>query len=909
VDFRVAVASRMSAFRDRRGGRPRDWSEPTELRAALLDFIADFSEWENSTNPDFLETSRALTQAAHVALGGSPETRPLVLDPFAGGGAIPFEALRVGADSFASDLNPVAILLNKVLLEQIPEYGQRLADELRIRGAWVAEELRRRTAALYPAGEHGTPVAYLWARSIRCTGPACGADIPLLRSFILAKRVRTSVILRPVADPKTKRVTFVIDETASGRETSEGTVRRGAAVCPVCSFTTPVAAVRVQLTEQQGGATSAHLVCVVTRSKDGTKSYRLPTEEDHAALREAHTTMRMFQERGAVPDEILPLMSGVFNAPIYGMTKWALLFSSRQLVAICTLSEIITELRVRLESELREPGFAKALATCLFLARDKSIDFWTSLCGWIAVGEKIGHTFGRQALGMVWDFAEGVPIGNMSGSWDRSVEYFAEVVDHGARSTSTKGTASLNSATDIPLPDDCALALVTDPPYYNAVPYADLSDFFYVWLRRSCARDYPDLFAGGLSPKDAELCEMSGWDPVRYPHKNAAFYEAGMQRALAEGRRVLAPGGIAVIVFAHKTTEGWETLLNALIAAGWIVTASWPIDTERGARLRAMGSAALASSIHIVCRPREHLDGTINADEVGDWRDVLQQLPHRIHDWMPRLAEEGVVGADAIFACLGPALEIFSRYSKVERANGEAVLLSEYLEQVWAAVAREALSMIFAEADAAGLDEDARITAMWLWTIAAPLAAQTAAEDEFPGESTDDEGAVPKSSTTTGYTLEFDAARKIAQGLGARLESLQHVIEVRGDKARLLPVAERTRYLFGGSDGLPAPKKSSKKKPQRALFEELEQVAEQQGWGDVGTPRAGSTTLDRVHQAMILFGAGRGEALKRFLVEDGVGRSAQFWKVAQALSALYPAGTDEKRWVDGVLARKKGLGF
>jgi hypothetical protein len=289
---------------------------------------------------------------------------------------------------------------------------------------------------------------------------------------------------------------------------------------------------------------------------------------------------------------------------------------------------------------------------------------------------------------------------------------------------------------------------------------------------------------------------------------------------------------------------------------------------------------------------------------------VLAELPRRIHDWMPRLAAEGVVGADAIFACLGPALEVFSRYSRVERANGEVVTLREYLEQVWAAVSREALSMIFEDPETAGLDEDARLTAMWLWTIAAPdaTAAVPGSDDEdAPDEDEDEEK--PKAAKGAGFSLEFDAARKIAQGLGAKLEDLTHVVEVKGDKARLLSVAERTKHLFGGGDPAPAARKAAKKKPQRALFEELEDVAGQQGWGEAGTPRAGSTTLGRVNQAMILFGAGRGEAMKRFLVEEGAGRSPQFWKLAQALSALYPAGTDEKRWVDGVLARKKGLGF
>jgi adenine-specific DNA methylase len=223
--------------------------------------------------------------------------------------------------------------------------------------------------------------------------------------------------------------------------------------------------------------------------------------------------------------------------------------------------------------------------------------------------------------------------------------------------------------------------------------------------------EFSNLFAEDVAPKAAELCEMQGWDPVRYPEKDARFYEEGMKKALSEAQRLCAPGGIAVIVFAHKTTSGWESLLSALIDSGWIVTSSWPIDTERAGRLRAMQSAALASSIHLVCRPRKNLDGSSRAIPVGDWRDVLQELPQRIHEWMPRLAAEEVVGADAIFACLGPALEIFSRYSKVEKASGERVSLKEYLEYVWAAVAKEALNMIFAGADATGFEEDARLTA------------------------------------------------------------------------------------------------------------------------------------------------------------------------------------------------------
>ncbi|MGH8644072.1 MAG: hypothetical protein ACREX4_06280 [Gammaproteobacteria bacterium] len=276
---------------------------------------------------------------------------------------------------------------------------------------------------------------------------------------------------------------------------------------------------------------------------------------------------------------------------------------------------------------------------------------------------------------------------------------------------------------------------------------------------------------------------------------------------------------------------------------------------------------------------------------------------------MPRLAEEGVVGADAIFACLGPALEIFSRYSTVEKASGEVVTLKEYLEHVWAAVAREALSMVFAGADAIGFEPDARLTAMWLWTLQAGNGAAESEEatEDMEGSEEDSKGKGKKA----GLVLEYDAARKIAQGLGAYLEDLDSLIEISGDKARLLPVSERIRYLFGKDQSeTPTTSKKKKKQFQLDLFAELIHAADSESaWGEKTVEKLGDTALDRVHQSMILFAAGRSTALKRFLVEDGAGSDPKFWRLAQALAALYPKNTDEKRWVEGVLARKKGLGF
>jgi hypothetical protein len=509
---------------------------------------------------------------------------------------------------------------------------------------------------------------------------------------------------------------------------------------------------------------------------------------------------------------------------------------------------------------------------------------------------------------MIWDFAEPQIFSDAAGDYTVTLETMLEFIQRQAL-ISTVGVAEQASAAVHPLPADCADAFVTDPPYYDAVPYSYISDFFYVWLRRTVGHIHPDSFKEAAVPKDAEIV-MDRMHELSNSTHDIAFYERELTKAFSEGRRIAKPNALGTIVFASKTTASWEAILKAVVDAGCIITSSWPIDTELENRVSAQGQARLASSIHLVCRPRENADGSVRSDEVGDWRDVLAELPRRIHAWMPRLAEEGVVGADAIFACLGPALEIFSRYSHVEKASGEVVTLKEYLEQVWAAVAKEALSLVFAGADTAGFEPDARLTAMWLWTLNAGAPSTPAPLPQGEGSEEDDEDSGGKTQPKGGFTLEYDAARKIAQGLGAHLEELSHLVEIKGDQARLLPVSERTKHLFGKEEAQAPTSGRGKQKPvQGDLFAEITEAKEETGWGVAGAPKAGETVLDRIHQGMILFAASRGEALKRFLVEEGAGRDQRFLSLAQALSALYPNNTDEKRWVDGVLARKKSLGF
>jgi adenine-specific DNA methylase len=904
---------------------PRVFDDPIELRKALLDFIADFSNWDNSTSQEYLDTSRTLTQAAHEALGGAPGTRSLVVDPFAGGGSIPLEALRVGADAFASDLNPLPVLLNKVALEYIPKYGQRLVDEVRKWGQWIKTEVETDLAEFYPKDPDGaTPIAYLWARTIKCEGPGCGAEVPLIRSLWLAKKSNRAVALQLLPRPRAKRVDFqiIVKQHNSWIDQADpkskihnpgfdGPLKRASATCPCCGYTTPPASVQRQLREKHGGAEQAVMTSVVTTAVGQSgRSFRAPTNRDIAAVSKASAELARLKAAGKafIPTDPLPLMSGVFNAPIYGHNTWASVFTSRQNLALSTLVQLV--LRVSKKLQVEQPDIAQAVVTILSLGVSKIADISNSLVIWKPSMSQAIHLFTRQAIPMLWDFAETALLSDAAGDYATTIGNIARVLDHEIGIYSV-GHAEKASATSHPLPSDSVSAFVTDPPYYNAIPYADLSDFFYVWLRYMLKNQFPDLFGDNLAPKADEICEMSGWDPKRYAHKSGSWFESNMAKAMAEGRRLLQPSGIGVVVFAHKSTAGWEAQLQAMIDAGWIITASWPIDTELGNRLRARNSAVLASSVHLVCRPRENPDGSVRTDEVGDWREVLAELPKRIHTWMPRLAEEGVVGADAIFACLGPALEVFSRYSRVEKASGEAVTLKEYLEQVWAAVSKEALNMIFSGADAAGFEEDARLTAMWLWTLATGDHGTEDGEKQTD-ESVDEDDSVKVNRTKGGFSIEYDAARKIAQGLGAHLEGLDNLVAVQGETAVLLPVAARTKYLFG-KDSAGTPRGLPKKKDRQLTLnfeEELKQAEEEtDNWRGEFKSRAGKTMLDQVHQSMILFAAGRGEAMKRFLVEDGVGRNGLFWKLAQALSALYPAGTDEKRWVDGVLARKKGLGF
>ena len=583
------------------------------------------------------------------------------------------------------------------------------------------------------------------------------------------------------------------------------------------------------------------------------------------------------------------------------MLQWGDLFTARQLVSLATIAERI--------ASTYNAGGAQHVAELLAMALDKVADFNCSLAKWRASNEDVGDLFGRQALPIVWDFAETNPAGEAYVGFERALGHVLKVVAQTSAAVSHPGSIQQEDATEHPLPDESSGVWFTDPPYYDAVPYADLSDFFLVWLRRSLPghpllRDPfdPD---NPLSPKCPEVVQDETKHVDGQP-KDRDWFEETMARAFAEGRRVLRPDGIGAVVFAHKTTEGWEALLSGMIRGGWTITASWPIATEMGSRLRAQESAALATSVHLVCRPRPE-DAA-----VGEWADVLRELPERVGDWMQRLQGEGVRGADLVFACVGPALEIYSRHSAVETADGRVVALPAYLERVWEVVGREALAQILGTAEArarnsaaGALEEDARLTALFLWTMQSTSEGTGSSGDEL---GDDDADAVPRSGA---HRLPFDVVRRFAQPLGIHLDEWEsRIINTDKGVVRLIPVRDRGKQLFGDAGaGVLADEleTAAAYDPQLSLFPEAAPTVHGRprrrgAAGEVddldASPNA--TTLDRIHASMLLQGSGRTQAL-RALLQAEQERGPDFMRLANALSALYPRGSDEKRLLDAML--------
>jgi len=861
---------------------PEPKSEEERLRKSQ--FIADLSRWENSLNPRFIEKARREILEAN---GGQP---PCVLDCFAGGGAIPLEALRLGCETHALELNPVAVLILKATLEYPQRYSQtsevslpgmhvgesRLVADVRRWGQWVLEEARKELAEFYSPDPDGSiPVGYIWARTVRCQNPECGAEIPLMRQFWLARKPKKKVALRPVVDRERKRVDFkIVDLLANpipGFDPARGTVHKARVTCPACGAGMDANTLRREFREGRAGE---RMVAVVLHHPGRAgKSYRVATEADVKVFRRAEAALRerlninvqanipvgrignppyeasLLQQAWAaqpdglplgslppVPDELLPPVGTLgFRVQRYGLLRWGDLFNARQKLALITFVDKVRRAHQEMLAEGYDPEYAKAVVTYLALGVDRLADYDSALCVWHTPKELVAHTFGRQALPMIWDYIEINPLSESTGNWRDSLNYLLRTVEHcvtSAGNSQQVAIAHQGTATRLPYPDDHFDAVVTDPPYYDNVPYADLSDFFYVWLKRTVGDLYPDLFATPLTPKSQEIIE----DETRHGgdrEKAHRFFEEMLTQSFREIHRVLKPEGIAVIVFAHKSTEAWESIIQSLLRAGLVLTASWPVHTEMKARLRGQESAALASSIYMVCRKRVE-------ERVAYFNEVRPAIEARIWERLEHFWNAGIGGADFFISAIGPAVEVFGQYARVERLSGEEVTVKELLEFVRRTVSEFALQRILRDGHLAGVDAETRFYLLWRWTY-------------------------------QNLRAHFDDARKLAQAVG--LELTEHW----GRGGFVKKEKEYIRVL------------GPRERPDLRLPKSLR------------LRKSGEPMIDVLHRCLLLWEQSERKAIGELLAETGYGGQDIFWRVAQAISDVLPEGNKERQLLQGFL--------
>ena len=631
-------------------------------------------------------------------------TTPLVVDLFAGGGSIPLEALRLGCRALANDLNPVAYLIELCTLV----YPQRFPDLATLVGHWgrrLFDAVRSTVSDLYPplpVDHKNTPLssikaaipsAYLWTRTVTCPNPQCGSTVPLTQHTWLVNRPQQATALHIVPQPDLRQVAFTFAHAPSSELLGfdpEGLSARGNARCFCCGATVESSYVK---REGKARRLGTQLMAAV---------FRYPTSRARVYLAAADITERfvpadaVLNERIAelctardltMPDE--PIFSGdsrAFFTHLYGLERFGDLFTPRQLLTLMTFVDQVQQAHKQMLTEGMDAELARAVTTYLAFLVDRLADWNSSLCKWAATSESISDTFSRQALPMAWNFAEIYPFGDGSGNLPDALARLVETINLLARVPSA-AQITRGPAHDYHLPDSSVDAVITDPPYYDNVSYADLSDFFYVWLKRTIGDLYPEHFGSGLTPKKWEAIA----DPTRHNGDRAvanAFYTDIIQRSLEEAHRILKPAAPLVLVYAHKTTAGWASMIEALRAASFTVTEAWPINTESRGRVRAQNSAVLASSIFIVARKRTTMT-------TGNYtRDVLPELLATVRERVQTLASTGISGADLVVATVGGGLRAYTRFARVERDNGEELDASTFLEEVQRAALATILELV-----------------------------------------------------------------------------------------------------------------------------------------------------------------------------------------------------------------------
>ena len=741
-------------------------------RKRLFRIIENLVQWENTTNEEVLGAARdeiwESWRRACAANADHPRASELFdrhklpgfHDPFAGGGALPLEAQRLGLEAHASDLNPVAVLINKAMIEIPPKFAGRppvnpaaresgahrlktwrgaqgLADDVRYYGQWMRDEAEKRIGHLYPKvrvtpemvrerpdlkayeGRDLTVIAWPWARTVKSPNPAfADVDVPLASTFMLSTKKGKEAYVEPVIEGKGYRFTVKVGRPKDVEAVKAGTkLSRGANFRCLMSET-PMASEHIYA-EAMARRMGARLMAIVAEGNRG-RVYLAPTLEHETAALEAKPDWK--------PEVAMPQNPRWFSPPLYGLTTYGDLFTPRQLVALTTFSDLVQEARERVRQDalaaglpdtpssndapdkpLAEGGigptaYADAVAVYLGIGVDKAADYNSTICGWISGGETLRNTFGRQAIPMVWDYCETNPLGPSTGSTHSAFGQITKTIE--ALVTSERGYAFQGEAQSIAIANK---TVSTDPPYFDNIGYADLSDFFYVWLRRALRPVFPALFATLAVPKAEELVAT----PYRHGGKDnaEAFFLLGMTQAMQRLAENAHPAFPVTIYYAFKQSErrddggtsstGWETFLDAVIRAGFSVTGTWPMRTERGARTIGIGTNALASSIILVCRKRPENVPTATR------REFVAALKEELPPALVHLQRGNIAPVDFAQAAIGPGMAVFTRYERVLDAAGNTLSVRDAL-----ALINETLDETLAEQEG-DFDADTRWALAW----------------------------------------------------------------------------------------------------------------------------------------------------------------------------------------------------
>ena len=888
---------RMKAEYTRLAGSPL----PEKQRNYLCnDLIAALTRWGDENGHGDWDTKdregrwlnklRIAKELIQMAYDGHP---PKVLDMFAGGGAIPLEAMRLGCETVASDYNPVAWFILKCTLEYPQRFAGKTAklpdlnlaerpdltngdivDHVRLWGQWIWENARKELVRHYPVIDNKPTVAYLWARTIPCQDRKdCGGTIPLLKTLWVCKKAektlkdtpknrnrsdflrlkktkkQTKVVingkraLKLCPDRETRRVRFEIFTPKNADDVGKPTKSGSNATCPFCGSQQPNNYIKRCGHE---GKLGVQMTAVVYKEEYG-KEYRPPTEEEISAAEVLGEVLEAIANQipHGMPDEALPQSdtSGAGRAispPLYGFKKWSDLFTDRQLLALMTYVKWSRAAQEEMGNVGYSPEWLETINGYLACVFDRMLDHNSSLIFWRPDSQASRSTFVRYVLPMTWDFSECANLNEVPGSYQTCLDRIVASMET-IRRTHTMGTPKCvilrQSATDSI--NRKADVVITDPPYYDEIPYADISDFFYVWLRRLIGHQFPANLTQSLTPKINELVQHAG----RFEGNNEKakkFYEKGMTKSFRNAYQTLSDHGRMVVVFAHKEPDAWETLVKSMIEADLVVTTSWPIDTEQEGRMRAQGSAALATSLWMVCRKRP-----TNA-RIGHYGKVKREMQERITERLRYFWDAGIRGPDFVWAAIGPALESYSSYKEVRRQTGEPFTVSEFLTEVRRIVTDFALGKVLQGASTGALDEWTRYYLMH--------------KDYFGTENAPVGECI---LLAQGYGVSLDDLRAAQVGFLKKVSS--------GSALKLLGYAERTSDRIGDAH-------TSGRIPM----------------------------IDMIHRAMKLWDAGESAHINAYFHEHGLQENALFKAVVQALIETSPQGDRERALLEMLINYEPG---